>query len=560
MLDNIKNNIIHNKLFSILLISIIIVLIFLFINMFFAKNYIIEGYNGGITMQYKVIYEGESFTITCSGNHKYINIQSAFYGTGSRHIPITKILQERVDGKSSYTITANNSIAGDPYPGVRKHIHLYYFTSEKYLKSFTCGAGEQVNLSVDNNQIIKIVSATYGNFGARDYTTNFQNLVGNNSSYILNGGIRRKFGYYRRGFRKIFTVKYYGDVDVEKIKNDYEFVGYFNDRGDRGLDKYVNENLTLDDAYKKANLENATIIGFQDGRQLFYSTNSTTADFKHRLDTLFNNYGKTGDCNKDNKNMGCSWVNKVYAKKDLLNAYRQNADAAIVATDKAAADKAAADKADADRVAAEKVAAEKAAADRAAALAAIKYYNVGAGCSISCGFYFKNNNFSALVVTKENNNPDNYIENTLFNSINCFNYDKCNSNTLYSLVGNTVYSYKYTDKFNNVFQVTFNDLMNSNFLNCLKQLVTICTYIEFSLDIVDKLLIIHLSNTRKLKIKLLNVDTDTNIRSNLIVNNIDKMTYVINELTYYDIDLTKSYILGQIIYTATDFYYCILIV
>ena len=185
----------------------------------------------------------------------------------------------------------------------------------------------------------------------------------------------------------------------------------------------------------------------------------------------------------------------------------------------------------------------------------IEKYVLSQGAIKTCGFYFKTNVFNPIF---SNNSSNLYVENYILNSPYgyCFNID--NNNNLYS-INNDAYSYTTNDINTNIkYQVNFRTIINnSDFANCFLRLLKNGEQLYRITYDVD-------SNTKTIKITILkniyiiyldnfyNYPETSTIESNITSNNIKKVTYLDKQY-----DLGKRYTYGQLYYTNTEYYDCI---
>jgi len=189
----------------------------------------------------------------------------------------------------------------------------------------------------------------------------------------------------------------------------------------------------------------------------------------------------------------------------------------------------------------------------------VEKYTLTIGSTQSCGFYFKITNFNCIY-SNINKNVSKYIEDYIINNDYnyCFNVD--NSNKLYSIINNDPILYSLTDtNTKEKYPIQFKLLEMGHFVDCLLKFIQNCIKIstlKFELDsknktmklyILDKTCIIYFNNFDI-------YSENSNIESNIKKNNIQKITYLGKE-----IDLNKNYKYGQLYYTISQYYDCIVI-
>jgi predicted nucleic acid-binding Zn-ribbon protein len=187
-------------------------------------------------------------------------------------------------------------------------------------------------------------------------------------------------------------------------------------------------------------------------------------------------------------------------------------------------------------------------------------YQLTAGSIQSCGFYFNSNNFKCLysIITNDMNQ---YVEYNVIKNrkLYCFNIDENNKNILYSIVNNQLIHYIAIDKnTNNKYILRFNiSLKNTHFINCLTKFMENSyknNVLAFNLNSQTNTIELDIFNKKCiLQLKNLNIHrTESSILSNTNINNINKIIYLDKE-----IDLNKKYSYGQLYYSPTQSYDCI---
>lgn len=208
-------------------------------------------------------------------------------------------------------------------------------------------------------------------------------------------------------------------------------------------------------------------------------------------------------------------------------------------------------KRESDRKAAEAAAAaEKIKLDQQTQILAVQPYTLSPGSSKTCGFYFKTNTFDSLY---SNNSTNQYIESGILNnSYNyCFNVDA--NNTLYSIINIDAKSYTLKDT---NYQVKFYVKKKGDFIDCFSDFINNCnaiSSINYEVDSALKTITIPLANNKCIiNLKTYNNVSDVStIASNVTSSNVEKVTYL------KTVDLTKKYTYGQLYYTESSYYDCI---
>jgi len=181
---------------------------------------------------------------------------------------------------------------------------------------------------------------------------------------------------------------------------------------------------------------------------------------------------------------------------------------------------------------------------------AVQPYALSPGSSKTCGFYFKTNTFDSLY---SNNSTNQYIESGILNnSYNyCFNIDT--NNTLYSIINIDTKSYTLKDT---NYQVKFYVKKKGDFIDCFSDFINNCnaiSSINYEVDSALKTITIPLANNKCIiNLKTYNNVSDVStIASNVTSSNVEKVTYL------KTVDLTKKYTYGQLYYTESSYYDCI---
>lgn len=191
----------------------------------------------------------------------------------------------------------------------------------------------------------------------------------------------------------------------------------------------------------------------------------------------------------------------------------------------------------------------------------VEKYNLKTPSNKSCSFYFKTSDYQSIYTTTTSNS-NKYIEyNTINNRYNyCFNIDNENNNVIYSNVKNYAYSYNSVDKTTNIkYAIQFNIIVkNSSLIECLSKFIdngiqrSILSIVIDSKEYTIKIYLLNKKN--QCIITLNNLNLNDSIQSHLISTNIDKIIYLDKEM-----DLNKKYSYGELYYSSTQFYDCIVL-
>jgi hypothetical protein len=191
----------------------------------------------------------------------------------------------------------------------------------------------------------------------------------------------------------------------------------------------------------------------------------------------------------------------------------------------------------------------------------VEKYNLKTPSNKSCGFYLKKSDFVSIYTTSPSN-LNKYVEyNTINNRYNyCFNIDAENNNVIYSNVRNDAYCYNNIDKTTNIkYAIQFNILVNNgSLIECLSKFIDNGIQTSILSILIDnneyKITINLLNKKNKCIIYLKNLDLNNSIQSHLNNTNIGKITYLGK-----DMDLNKKYSYGQLYYSNSQSYDCIVL-
>ena len=191
----------------------------------------------------------------------------------------------------------------------------------------------------------------------------------------------------------------------------------------------------------------------------------------------------------------------------------------------------------------------------------VEKYNLKTPSKKSCGFYLKKSDFVSIYTTSPSN-LNKYVEyNTINNRYNyCFNIDAENNNVIYSNVKNDAYCYNNIDKTTNIkYAIQFNILVNNgSLIECLSKFIDNGIQTSILSILIDnneyKITINLLNKKNQCIIYLKNLDLNNSIQSHLNNTNIGKITYLGK-----DMDLNKKYSYGQLYYSNSQSYDCIVL-
>jgi hypothetical protein len=191
----------------------------------------------------------------------------------------------------------------------------------------------------------------------------------------------------------------------------------------------------------------------------------------------------------------------------------------------------------------------------------VEKYNLKTPSKKSCSFYFKKSDYQSIYTTSTSN-LNKYIEyNTINNRYNfCFNIDNENNNVIYSNLKNDAYCYNNIDKTTNIkYAIQFNILVNNgSLIECLSKFIdngiqtSILSILIDNNEYTIKIYLLNKKNQCIIYLKYL--DLNNSIQSHFTTTNIDKIIYLDKEM-----DLNKKYSYGQLYYSSTQFYDCIVL-
>ena len=183
-------------------------------------------------------------------------------------------------------------------------------------------------------------------------------------------------------------------------------------------------------------------------------------------------------------------------------------------------------------------------------------YQIVQGTIKACGFYFKTNIFNSIY---SNITINRFVENAIINNSYgyCFNIDT--NNNLYSIINNDTMSYNYKIDVNTKYLINFKIIKNNDsFINCLKEFIQNCnkvSSITYEIDSKNNTVTLSMINDNKIIVYLTtfqDFDEKSTVESIITSNNVNQIKYI-----DIKIDLTKKYTYGQLYYTNTNYYDCI---
>lgn len=191
----------------------------------------------------------------------------------------------------------------------------------------------------------------------------------------------------------------------------------------------------------------------------------------------------------------------------------------------------------------------------------VEKYNLKTPSNKSCGFYLKKSDYTCIYSTSTSDMNKHIEYNIINNRYNyCFNIDNENNNVIYSNVKNDAYCYNSIDKTTNIkYAIQFNIVVNnSSLIECLSKFIdngiqrSILSIVIDNNEYTIKIYLLNKKNQCIIYLK--NLDLNNSIQSHLTNTNIDKIIYLDKEM-----ELNKKYSYGQLYYSSTQFYDCIVL-